>query len=169
MIDSGASFHATPDKKHFHDYIQGDFGQVQLGDDKPCKIIGMGTIFIKQQNGNQWLLKEVRHIPDLKKKLISIGQLVGEGCVTNFIDKTWKVIKGSLVIAKGGKVDTLYLCNVISNSVNALSSTGEDTTLWHHRLGNMSEKGMQILDSRNLLPGLKHVDLELCENCVYGK
>ena len=33
----------------------------------------------------------------------------------------------------------------------------------------MSEKGMQILHSRNLLPGLKHVDLKLCENCVYGK
>lgn len=33
----------------------------------------------------------------------------------------------------------------------------------------MSEKGMQILHSRNLLPGLNHVDLKLCENCVYGK
>ena len=33
----------------------------------------------------------------------------------------------------------------------------------------MSEKGMQILHSRNLLLGLKHVDLKFCENCVYGK
>lgn len=33
----------------------------------------------------------------------------------------------------------------------------------------MSEKGMQILHSRNLLSGLKHVDLDFCENCVYGK
>ena len=58
-----------------------------MGDDKPCKIIGMGTIFIKQHNGNQWLL-EVRHVSDLKKKIISIGQMGGEGCVTTFIDKT---------------------------------------------------------------------------------
>ena len=50
VVDSGASFHATPDKKHFHDYVQGVFGQVRLGDDKPCKIIGMGTVFIKQKN-----------------------------------------------------------------------------------------------------------------------
>jgi len=28
--DSRASFHATPDRKHFLDYVQGDFGQVQL-------------------------------------------------------------------------------------------------------------------------------------------
>jgi len=48
VVDSGDSFHATPNRKHFHDYDQGDLGQVQLGDDKPYKIIGMGTVFIKQ-------------------------------------------------------------------------------------------------------------------------
>jgi len=114
-------------------------------------------------------LKELRHVPDLKKNMISIGQLGGEGCVTTFTDKTWKVTKGALVIAKGEKVGTLYLCDGISNYVNALTSTREDMTLWHHRLGHMSEKGMQILHSRNLFPGLKHVDLEFCDNCVYGK
>jgi len=129
----------------------------------------MGTIFIKQQNGNQWLLKNVRHVPYLKKNVISIGKLGGEGCVTTFTDKTWKVTKGALVIEKGEKVGTLYLCNGISHYVNALTSTGADTTLWNHTLGHMSEKRMLILHSRNLLPGLKHVDLELCENCVYGK
>ena len=41
--------------------------------------------------------------------------------------------------------------------------------LWHHRLGHMSEKGMQILHSRKLLPYLKQVSLEFCENYVYGK
>ena len=123
LVDSGASFHATPDKKHFHDYVQGDFGQVRLGDDKTCKIVRMGIVFIEQQNGSQWLLKELRHVLDLKKNLISTGQLGGEGCVTTFTDKTWKVTKGSLVIAKGGKVGTLYLCNGISNFFNALTST----------------------------------------------
>jgi len=113
-----------------------------LGDDKPCKIIGMGIVFIKQQNGNQWLLKEVRHVRDLKKNMISTGHLGGEGCVSTFTDKTWKVTKESLVIAKGEKVGTLYLCNGISNFVNALTSIGEDMALWNHRLGHMSEKGM---------------------------
>ena len=32
----------------------------------------------------------------------------------------------------------------------------------------MSEKGMKILHSKNLLPGLKNINLEFCENCVYG-
>ena len=33
----------------------------------------------------------------------------------------------------------------------------------------MSEKGMKILHSRNLLLGLKNIDLDFCENCIYGK
>jgi hypothetical protein len=35
VVDSGASFHSTPHRKHFPDYVQGDFGQVHLGDDAP--------------------------------------------------------------------------------------------------------------------------------------
>jgi hypothetical protein len=73
VVDSGASFHATPHRKNFLDYVQGDFGQVYLGDDKPCKIVGMGKVKIKQRNGNQWLLKEVKHVLDLRKNLISTG------------------------------------------------------------------------------------------------
>jgi hypothetical protein len=95
VVDSGPSIHATPHRNHFLDYVQGDFGQVHLGDDAPCKIVGMGKVKIKQRNGNQWLLKEVRHVPYLKKNIISTGQLASEGCVSIFTDKTWKVIKGS--------------------------------------------------------------------------
>ena len=54
-------------------------------------------------------IHEVRHIPRLSRNLISAGQL-GEGCVVIFNDKNWKVSKDSLVVAKGVKVGTLYLC-----------------------------------------------------------
>jgi hypothetical protein len=115
------------------------------------------------------LLKELRHVPYLRKNLISIGKLASEGCVSIFIDKTWKVIKGSLVIAKGDKVGTLYLCTGNTESSISLTYTGVDTTLWYHRLGHMSEKGMQILHKRNFLPDLKQIDLDFREHCVYGK
>ena len=44
VVDSRASFHATLDRKHFHDYVQGYFGHVHVGDDKPYKIVGMGKV-----------------------------------------------------------------------------------------------------------------------------
>jgi hypothetical protein len=64
-----------------------------LGDDAPCKSFGMGKVQIKQKNGNQWLLKEVRHVLDLRKHLISTGQLASEGCISIFTNKAWKVTK----------------------------------------------------------------------------
>jgi hypothetical protein len=100
VVDSGASFYAKPHRKHFLDYVRGNFEQVHLGDDAPCKIFAMEKVKIKQRNGNQWLLKEVRHVPDIRKNLISTGQLASEGCISIFTDKVWKVTKGSLVIAK---------------------------------------------------------------------
>jgi hypothetical protein len=72
-------------------------------------------------------------------------------------------------MAKGEKVGTLYLCTGNIDSSISLASTGVDTTLWHHRLGHMSEKGMHILYKRNLFPDLKQIDLDFCEHCVYGK
>jgi hypothetical protein len=110
VVDSGASFHATSHKKHFIDYVQGDFGHAHLGDDAPCKIVGMGKVEIKKKNGNQWLMKDLIHVPHLRKNMISTRKLESEGYTSIFKYKAWKITKGSLVITKGEKVGTLYLC-----------------------------------------------------------
>jgi hypothetical protein len=109
----------------------------------------MGKVQIKEKNENQWLLKKLRHVRDLRKNLISTGQLASEGCISISTDKAWKVTKGSLVIEKGEKIGTLYLCTDNIDSSIYLASTRVDTALWHHRLGNMSEKGIYILHKRN--------------------
>ncbi|KAJ9557373.1 hypothetical protein OSB04_011987 [Centaurea solstitialis] len=41
--------------------------------------------------------------------------------------------------------------------------------LWHLQLGHMSFHGMSELSRRGLLGGDKVVELEFCEECVYGK
>ena len=47
VLDSRASFHVTPHRGYFIDYVQGDFGLVYLGDNKPCQIVGKGKVKIK--------------------------------------------------------------------------------------------------------------------------
>ena len=73
------------------------------------------------------------------------------------------------MISKGEKVGTLYLCTGSTDSSISLDSIGVDTTLWHHRLGHVSEKGMHILHKILLLLDIKQIDLDLCEHCVYEK
>lgn len=52
VLDSGASFHATPHRGYSIDYVQGDFGFVYLGDNETYQIFGKGKVKIKLYNGN---------------------------------------------------------------------------------------------------------------------
>ena len=131
-----------------------------LGDDEPCKIVGKGKVWIKLNNGSEWLLKDVRHIPSMKRNLISTRQLGDSGYLSMFGETWWKITKGSLVIAKGDRVGKLYLCPHNTDYYISVASTEIGAALWHYRLGHMSEKGMQILHSRKLLPYLKQVSSE---------
>jgi len=107
VLDSGASFHATSHMDLFENYISGNFGKVHLGDDQACDITGKGDVKI-QLNGSVWKLDNVRHVPDLKKNLISIGQLTSDGYVTTFTGDKWKISNGAMTIARGTKNETLY-------------------------------------------------------------
>ena len=100
-----------------------------------------------------------------------------------------KVSKGSLVVAKGLKVGTLYLCighivpstlilskkNECSRIVVAVEQgektvdVDSETTLWHNKIGYMSEKGMKLIHSKKVLLGLKCVNMDFYESFVYGK
>ncbi|KAH9306007.1 hypothetical protein KI387_010411, partial [Taxus chinensis] len=52
---------------------------------------------------------------------------------------SWKVAKGTLVVARGKKNGTLYLTSG-ADYCNLVAADG-DATLWHQRLGHMSHKG----------------------------
>ena len=44
----------------------------------------MGKVHIKLNNGNEWLVKNLRHIPTMKINLISTGQLGDSICLSTF-------------------------------------------------------------------------------------
>ena len=45
VIDSGASFHVTSRAGFFTSYLQGEFGNVRMGNEGVSKFVGMGDIF----------------------------------------------------------------------------------------------------------------------------
>ena len=50
-----------------------------------------------------------------------------------------------------------------------VANASTDTSLWHRRLGHMSEKGMKMLLSKGKLSELKSIDFVMCESCILGK
>ena len=108
-MDSGVSFHTTPHREIIQNYVAGDFGKVYLADGSALDVVGMGDVRILLPNGSIWLLEKVRHILELRRNLISVGQLDDEGHAILFVGGTWKVTKGARVLACGKKTGTLYM------------------------------------------------------------
>ena len=51
-------------------------GRIMMGNNAVCKVIGMGNIHLKLHDGTMRLIRQVRHVPDLKRNLIYLGYLI---------------------------------------------------------------------------------------------
>ncbi|KAK2979888.1 LOW QUALITY PROTEIN: hypothetical protein RJ640_023959 [Escallonia rubra] len=103
-VDSGSSIHCTPHRDCFYDYVHGDYGHVTVRNEYQCNIVGKGKMEIKKSKGGTLVLKDVRHIPELQKNLVSVSGLDREGYFVAFGEKQWKVIKRSIVVARGERM-----------------------------------------------------------------
>ncbi len=172
VLDSACSFHMTPNRAWFDTYRLVDSGSVLMGNDASCKVVGIGNIKIRMFDGVVRTLCDVRHIPDLKKNLISLGALDSNGFSFKSEGGAMKVLKGVMVVMKGQKVSgNIYrlLGSTVVGGVAAVESDYDSTVLWHMRLGHMGERGMLELHRRNLLKGMKTCKLDFCKYCVLGK
>ena len=93
------------------------------------------------------------------------------------------MVRGALVLMQGFWIGTVYKlqknttidgCNssvVPKSGAKSLAVFGENTMLWHQRLGHIREKGLQILHRDCMVEGMSNcsVDFDFCEHCVYGK
>jgi hypothetical protein len=102
--------------------------------------------------------------------LLSVGKLDAICHGSYFGHAKWKLIKGSLIVARGSKQGYLYMTKTkLCNDVLTVAKNDTMAELWHKRLGDMSEKGMQDLDRIEFLPELKGITLKPCEHCFVGK
>ena len=80
-----------------------------MGNSCVSKIVGIRDIFLETSIGNKLVIKDIRHVIDIHLNLISTSRL-NDKEFTNFFGKSiWKLTKGSLVVARGKKQNTLYV------------------------------------------------------------
>ncbi|KAE8681319.1 hypothetical protein F3Y22_tig00111330pilonHSYRG00089 [Hibiscus syriacus] len=174
ILDSGCSYHITPNREWFLTYRPVNSGSVYLGDDRCCNIVVIGDVRIKMHDGSVRTLSGVLHIPDLKKNLISLGTLHKNGFIPKADEdrETIRIVKGALTVMKGKMtVGNIYrlLGSTVAGGVHSVESCDDTTKLWHMRLAHLSERGMAELHKRNLLHGVKSCKLDFCKYCVLGK
>ena len=78
----------------------------------------------------------------------------------------WKVTKGAMVIARGKKRNISYMTTEPGNVI-AITAGNDNVSLWHNKLGHMSQKGMKELFSKGKLPKMKNVHFDIVR-IVYG-
>ena len=109
VVDSGASIHATSRKDLFSSYTSGDYDNVKIRNRGMSKAIGIGDVRLETKNSTILILKNVKHIPDIRLNLISVGKLDDEEFRHTFGGDLWKLTKGVMVVARGEKCASLYV------------------------------------------------------------
>ncbi|MFS7935838.1 putative RNA-directed DNA polymerase [Helianthus anomalus] len=116
-MDSGSLFHAMHSGETMVNLKKGVFGKVRLANGHVLNVIGMGDVNLKTPLGTTWNLKNVRVIPSLTKKLISVSQLDKQGLDVKFGGGKWKVIDGYLVVAYRKRRGSLHLVEIPAEGV----------------------------------------------------
>ncbi|KAG8479822.1 hypothetical protein CXB51_029312 [Gossypium anomalum] len=155
ILDSGCTYHMSPNREWFSDLVELNGGVVYMGNDNACKTVGIGSIQLKNQDGSTRVLTDVRYVPSLKKNIISLGALESKGSIVTMRDGVLKVTSGALVILKGIRKNNLYYYqgSTVIGAVAAASDNKEldSMQLWHMKLGHASEKSLKILAKQGLL------------------
>jgi len=98
-----------------------------MGTDVACKTVEKGSIRMKMFRQVR-TLKDVRHVPDLRKNLLSLGALEAQGYKFSGVDGVLKVIKGTMTVLKGELTANLYKVIKIMVIDDASVTTKKDDT-----------------------------------------
>ena len=95
ILDSGSAYHLCRDREVFSTYAPCE-GRIWMANNTSSRVVGRGSVRFRMADGRSVTLTEVRHVPNLRKNLISIGMLDSKGC-------SFDASGGILRVSKGNK------------------------------------------------------------------
>ena len=112
----------------FTTYKTGDFGTMKMGNSSYSKIVGIGDVCIETNVGSTMMLKDVRHVPDLRMNVFSTLVMDRAGYCNYLGNERWKLTRGPLVVARGHACCGLYrthvkTCKKKSNEIKNFEKT----------------------------------------------
>lgn len=177
VVDSGCSNHMTGDVGKFITKKQytGKRVVVTVNNSKlPIAHVGDATC-VQHSKGKEILLKDVYHIPSIKKSLLSVSQITNLGDWVVFGPKDVKVYKEVEIIGdpcmEGKKMDTIYEMTAQDAYVEKVKKN-ETADLWHSRLAHVGYTRLQVMMKKQLVRGLTNLEVRqdiVCAGCQFGK
>ena len=111
-----------------------------MGNNNACNIARIGLVTMKLKDGTVKLLRNVRHVPHLKRNLISLGMLDSLGCEYKGKCGVFQVFMGSKEVLVGEKINDLFIIKGVEmiEETNAILANDK-------RLSHISQKGLEVL------------------------
>ena len=109
ILNSRCSFHICLYKEYFNTYKAYDANTIRMGDDSVSNVVGIDTVKVKMYDGAVRTLTNVRHVPKLKRGLISLRMVDNLECNVSTKNDTVNIARGAWVIMKDKKVRNLYM------------------------------------------------------------
>ena len=124
-MDSGANIHVCTDISLFTSYQAGGIGALLMGNGSHACVLGVGTVILKFTLGKTVLLKNVQHVPSIKKNLVSASQMCRDGFKIVLESNKCVVSRHETFVGKGYDCRGLFrlsllddACNKVVNNVN---------------------------------------------------
>jgi hypothetical protein len=143
-----------------------------MGNGASASVHGVGTVNLKFTSGRIVQLKNVQHVPAVKKNLVSGSLLCREGFKLVFESNKVVVTKYGRFVGKGYECGGLFhfsLADFCNKVVNNIHSNVNETEVWHSCLCHIGFGSMTRLAKLNLLPSFTLAKGSKCHSCVQAK
>ena len=183
FLDSGASFHMTPDSTCLTSLSPPDTPlRVQTADGTSLPVVGRGTL-----STSSFHVSTVSHVPKLTMQLMSAGQITDHGCRVILEADSCCVQdrRTGLLVGTGPRrhdaqrlweLDWLRLPSTSSDNQSIISiasasavSSATSFVQWHRRLGHLSGSRLSSLVGSGVLGSVSGDTALHCMGCKLGK
>lgn len=157
-LDSGCSNHMTSHREWLVDIDSSKRSKVRFADNRTVPVEGMGNVLIKKKDGKSAITSDVLYVPEMKSKLLSIGQLLSKGfnmhlengCLEVFDSDDTRILNVPLAHNRTFQVK---IQPVYPTCLSA-EVCEEDVWLWHCRYGHLNFTSLCLLRSKEMVTGL---------------
>ena len=168
-LDSGATIHVCNDKSLFSAYEEEKDGEVVLmGNHVSAKVLGKGSVDLQFTSGKKLFLKNVFHVPEIRKNLVSANLLCKSNIKVVLESDNCILTKNGVFVGKGYSCDGMFKLNIIMNKVNNSAYIVESFDTWHARLAHLNFRALKYMSKHDLI-SCNNYDHEKCEICIQAK
>ncbi|XP_050908662.1 uncharacterized protein LOC127122358 [Lathyrus oleraceus] len=174
-METGRSNHLTGNKKWLVDFDYGKRTKIRCADDKYLNAEGMRNVRVIMSNCKFALIHNVWHVPNMKRNLMSVGQLIEKGFLVTMKDNLLKMYdcNHKLIMESEQGRSRTFKVNIKTTDSGCLSATSvvKESESWHKRFGHLNFRSLGHLNSKKLVCGIPAIKKpeKSCNVCMRGK